>query len=156
MKIWSVLIVSVFLTQGVCMPAYAGGKRALLGAAVERVLARDAARDAARMAQARGLDQSTQVWRYTSRAQADKALKQGLPAGAHYTPGTHAGRLPKAATAQRQYGLPHRPDVRLTVQLPEGQRVIRNKALGGQPGRGELVTRDAVPASAISRVQPLR
>lgn len=74
--------------------AHAGGKKAVISSAMSRKLARDAARDAARMSEAKALQQSTQVWRYTSRAQAESVLKHGLPGRTHFTSGVTRGRLP--------------------------------------------------------------
>ena len=45
---------------------------------------------------------------------------------------------------------------RETINLPAGQPVRHNKALGGAPGRGELTAPRAVPSQAILKIVPLR
>lgn len=134
---------------------YAGGKKAVVSSAMARILARDAARDTARMVEAKALQKSTKVWRYTSRDRAESALRRGLPPGTHFTSGVTRGRLPAATTAQKRYGLPINPEVRMTIQLPRGQQVIRNKVIGGAPGQGEIVIRDSLPAGSIRNIKPL-
>ena len=137
-------------------PASAGGKKALAQAAMARLLARDAARDAATAGNARAVSTSTRVWRYTTADQAKRELRDGIPTGRHFTPRVTPGRPPSPATAQRQYGLPQPPQVRMTVEMDKGTTVLRNKALGGQPGRGELVNHDPLPPSAVRRVIDLK
>ncbi|MCI0668058.1 MAG: hypothetical protein L0Y43_08395 [Methylococcaceae bacterium] len=124
---WSIAPISA-LMMGQPPEAHAGGKKAVISRAMSRILARDAARDAARMAKAKALQQSTQMWRYTSRAQSEFSLKHGLPT---------------------------RPEVRMTVQLPRGQQLIRNKVIVGAPGQGEIVIKDTLPAGAIRNIKPL-
>lgn len=137
-------------------PVVAGGKKELAKAAMARLLSRDAARDAATVARARAVPATTTVWRYTTADQARRELRGGILPGKHFTPGVTRGRPPSATTAQRQYGLPQPPQVRLTVRLDKGTTVLRNKALGGQPGRGELVTKDPLPPTAIRRAVNLQ
>ncbi len=144
------VMVSVLLALGPCgAPAEAGGKSAVGKAAIARLLERDAARDAAKAAEARALAKPTTVWRYTSAAQARQEARAGIEAGRHFAPKVTPGRPPSRLTAQRQYGLPTPPEVRARVQLDSGTRVLRNKAMGGEPGRGEVLTMEHIPASAI-------
>lgn len=133
-------------------PVLAGGKKEVAKAAMARLLARDATRDAATVANARALPAATTVWRYTTAAQARRELRGGIRPDKHFTPGVTRGRPPSPLTAQRRYGLPQPPQVRLTVRLDKGTTVLRNKALGGQPGRGELVNKVAVSSGGIRRV----
>ena len=138
------------------LAAAAGGKKELAKAAIGRLLARDAARDAATATEARALANSTRVWRYTTAAQARREVQAGIRPGSHFTPKVTRGRPPRPVTAQRQYGLPQSPEVRMTIQMDKGRTVLRNKALGGQPGRGEVVTMERLPPSAIRGVTRLQ
>jgi len=123
-------------------------------AALRAALARDARRDAA--TKAAPLKAERRVWRYTSKREAARELKNGVPAGAHMTPGVRPGRPPGAATAQRQYGLPKAPEARMKIRLNRGTPVAHNKALAGQPGRGELTAPAPVPKENIEQVIVLR
>ena len=146
-----VVLVTV-LAIAPAQPVVAGGKKELAKAAMARLLGRDAARDAATAANARAVSSTTTVWRYTTADQARREVRRGILPGKHFTPGVAPGRPPSPYTAQRRYGLPQPPQVRMTVRLAKGTTVLRNKALGGQPGRGELVIKDAVPPGAIHRI----
>lgn len=128
--------------------------RRIMSRAWRRLFARDTARDAATTA--RPLSKPKNVWRYTTKADASKAAKQGLPAGKHMTSGVTSGRAPRADTARNRYGLQQNPEVRMTIQLPAGQPVRSNKVLGGARGVGEVTSSRAIPPGAIKRVAPLR
>ncbi len=149
------LILSLAITLGatLALPVDAGGMSRAWSRAMATVLKRDAARDAA--IAAKPLAKSRTVWRYTSKAQAERELQRGVPAGRHLTAGTTAGRLPSPERAQGRYGLPNRPEVRETVRLPAGHPVRANKALGGEPGVGEITSTRRLPPGAIQKVQPL-
>lgn len=131
-------------------------RRAALRAAEQRqvalreALAKDARRDGA--TKAVPLSAERRVWRYTSKREAERELKSGVPAGAHMTPSVRPGRPPSAATAQNQYGLPRMPEARLTIRLHRGTRIAHNKALAGAPGRGELTAPVAVPRDNVEKV----
>lgn len=148
-----VLSLAIGLGATLALPADAGGMSRAWSRAMAAVLKRDAARDAATAA--KPLAQPRTVWRYTSKAQAERELQRGVPAGRHLTAGTTAGRLPSPERAQGRYGLPNRPEVRETVQLPAGQPVRSTKALGGEPGVGEITSTRRLPPGAIQKVQPL-
>lgn len=117
------------------------------------VLRRDLMRDNATIA--RQLPRERTVFRYTSRAQAEKELRSGIKPGSHLTARAYPGRPLKATNAQARYGLPRRPDVRMTVILPEGASVRRNRALGGAPGVGEITSVQRTKPRAIKKVVPL-
>ena len=135
--------------------AQAGGvRKRVLNSAVKRLMRRDTARDA--RTKIKPLSQPKRVWRYTNRNDAKKASRQGLPAGKHMTSGTTPGRPPKPETAQRRYGLPRKPDMRMTIELPKSHPVRRNKVLGGRPGTGEITSPKAIPPKAIEKVIPLK
>lgn len=135
------------------LPADAGGLHRAWSRATATLLKRDAIRDAATAA--KPLARPRTVWRYTSKAQAERELQRGVPAGRHLTAGTTTGRLPSPERAQGRYGLPARPEVRETVQLPAGQPVRSTRALGGEPGVGEITSTRRLPPGAIQKVQPL-
>jgi len=111
------------------------------------VLGRDAARDAATTAKA--LTAPRTVHRYTSIAQARREVRHGLDPNTHMTPNAQHGRPLTPDHAQKRYGLPASPEARETIVLPEGYPVRHNKALGGEPGRGELTSSRRVPPEAI-------
>lgn len=137
------------------VPASAGsGRRRVVGAAMRSLLKRDAARDAATAA--KPLSKPKRVWRYTTQKDAAAARKQGLAADRHMTSGVAPGRPPDAGTAQRRYGLPAKPETRLTIEIPAGHPVRRNKVLGGAPGYGEITSPKVLPPGAIKDATPLR
>lgn len=134
-------------------PGNAGGKRELGNAAIARLLKRDAARDATTAAVPAA--ESRMVWRYTSNAKAEGEMSSGMAVGSHFTPKVTPGRPPRPSTVQRQYGLPEPPQVRMTVRIDEGRLVLKNKALGGEPSRGELVNAEPLPPGAVQKVTRL-
>ena len=134
-------------------PSAAGGKKDLANAAIARLLRRDAARDAATVAVPAA--ESRMVWRYTGEAEAEREMSRGIAAGSHFTPKVTPGRPPSPLTVQRQYGLPQPPQVRMTVRIDEGRLILKNKALGGEPGRGELVNTEPLPPRAVQTVTRL-
>jgi hypothetical protein len=148
-----VLALVIGLGATLAPPADARGMSRAWSRAMAAVLKRDAARDAATAA--KPLAQPRTVWRYTSKAQAERELQRGVPAGGHLTAGTTAGRLPSPERAQARYGLPARPEVRETVRLPAGHPVRSNKTLCGDPGVGEITSTHRLPPATIHKVQPL-
>ncbi len=122
-------------------------KNAERGAA-HSVLTRDAERDATTAVERLPADRT--VFRYTTREQADKELRDGVEVGRHTTANASPGRPLTSENAQRQFGLPQEPDLRLTLRLPKGTRVKANNVVGGAPGTGELRLAEPVPASAIT------
>lgn len=96
------------------------------------------------------------VFRYTTRPRARTEISKGIPPGRHMTSHAGPGRPLRAERAKQRFGLPQRPDARETVRLPKGQPVQFNRALGGKPGTGELVSPKRVPPKAIEKVVPLR
>jgi hypothetical protein len=117
------------------------------------VLHRDLVRDKATIA--RKLPSKRTVFRYTTRAQAEKEMRRGIKPGSHLTSRAYPGRPLKATNAQARYGLPQKPDVRMTVTLPKGTKVRRNRALGGAPGVGEITSVQRTKPRAIKKVVPL-
>jgi hypothetical protein len=117
------------------------------------VLRRDLLRDRATASRALASERST--FRYTTKAQAKRELRGGIRQGSHLTSRAYPGRPLKAASAQARYGLPRRPEVRMTVDLPKGTEVRTNRALGGAPGVGEVTTVRRTNPSAIRKVVPL-
>lgn len=121
--------------------------------AMRRILQRDVARDAA----TRAIPSATEkkVWRYTSKARAKQEASRGIAAGKHMTSGVYSGRSPSPQTAQKRYGLPKPPEVRETVVIKKGTPVRRNKAIGGNPGMGEVTSQRKLPANSVKGVTPL-
>jgi translation initiation factor IF-2 len=119
-------------------------------AALRRALVKDSKRDAA--TKTVPLKAERRVWRYTSKQEAERELKSGVPAGAHMTPKVGPGRPPSGVTAQHQYGLPRAPEARMKIRLDRGTPVAHNKALAGQAGRGELTAPATVPKENIEKV----
>jgi hypothetical protein len=76
-------------------------------------------------------------------------MRKGLKAGTHVTSRLSAGRPLTAVHAQRRYGLPVRPEVRERIVLPKGTMVRMNKALGGEPGVGEITVDRRAPADVV-------
>ena len=95
------------------------------------------------------------VHRYTSRSQATRELKNGIPPGDHMTATARPGRSLSPDAARQRYGLSRSPEVRETVVLPRGFPVRHNKVPGGQPGTGEITSLKRVPPAAVKKVTPL-
>jgi hypothetical protein len=123
------------------------------GASSRGLLRRDRLRDGA--TPARPLPQDRTVHRYTTRQRAREELRRGIPPGRHMTP-AHPGRPPSAEQARKQFGLPRRPELRETIDLPKGHPIRRNKVLGGRPGTPEWTSPRRVPPEAIKKVVPLQ
>jgi hypothetical protein len=110
----------------------------------------DAARHAATPAKPSAAPRT--VHRYTTSKQGTRETKQGLKPDTHMTPAATPGRPLTAGHAQQRYGIETKPEVRMTIELPKGFPVRHNKALAGEPGRGELTSPQALPPDAIKRV----
>lgn len=120
---------------------------------VQQAYSRDAVRDAATPAKAS--QRARRVQRYTSAAEADRELRDGIPAGSHMTSNVAHGRGINGQTASERYGLTQVPQRVLTVEIPAGSTLRANKAIGGQAGRGELTSTSRIPASAVTAVRPV-
>lgn len=117
-------------------------------------LERDAARD--RATAARILKRDRVVARYTTKARAETEMREGLKVGTHMNSRLSAGRPLTALHAQRRYGLPVRPEVRERIVLMKGTKVRMNKAMGGQPGIGEITVTRRAPASVVREIQRVK
>lgn len=159
-------LASIVLCVGILGPAVSVSEAGGMGQALsrgaargahragEQVLKRDVARDrTTRVTPAHG---TQRVFRYTTKARARVERRTGIAPGSHMTARGTAGRPLSARHAQRRYGLPEKPEVRETISLPKGHPVRRNRALGGQPGVGEVTSTKRVPPKAIEKVVPLR
>lgn len=96
------------------------------------------------------------VFRYTTRDRARDEAQRGIGALRHMTSVAGPGRPLGSSAAARRYGLATLPTARETIRLRPGQPVILNKVPGGSPGRGELVSPQAVAPGDIVRVVPIR
>ncbi|MCU1264379.1 MAG: hypothetical protein JWM21_697 [Acidobacteria bacterium] len=121
---------------------------------ITRTLDRDLARD--RATTARRLSREATAFRYTSKAQARRELKSGIPAGSHFTSKAGPGRPLGASSARARYGLPRTPEVRETVRLQKGSMIKRNRAIGGARGVGEITSSGKTNRMAIRKVLPLK
>jgi Ni/Co efflux regulator RcnB len=115
---------------------------------------KDQSRDA--RSHAKPLPKGRTVYRYTTKKRAGQESSKGIPAGAHMTSRGVAGRPASAGQAQREYGLPRKPEVRETVRLPQGQPSRLNKVYGGKVGEGELTSTRRVPSKSVQKVVPLK
>lgn len=127
--------------------------QAFARSAMSKLLKRDLARDAATVA--KPLMRPRQVWRYATRKQAARETRNGLAPSTHMTARATRGRPPSPQTAKRWYGLPNKPEIRETWELPAGTPVRSNKALGGGPGVGETTSSKRLPPEALVRTIPL-
>lgn len=100
-----------------------------------RTLKRDFERDSA--STAKRLSRGLTTFRYTTKAEAKRELRAGINSGTHFTSRARPGRPLSARRAQARYGLPRTPEVRMTVGLPKGSSVKRNRVIGGVRGVGE-------------------
>lgn len=99
---------------------------------------------------------SRTVYRYVSAEEARLIRQQGFGAATHFTAGVTPGRPLSAAAAAERYGLGRAPAYRVAVEVPAGTRVKFNKALGGEPGWGELLVMSKVPPTWIKGMAPIR
>jgi hypothetical protein len=137
----------------------AGGKVARRASAAVRsrirnVAIRDAVRD--RSTPIVVLGSERKVFRYTTQHTATREARKGFSAGTHFTSRVQSGRPASASSASRRYGLPQRPDRRLTITLPKGARVRFNKALAGSPGVGEITNVEPLRHGRIDRLVRLK
>lgn len=136
----------------------AGARRVIAHAAsrhnIRPLMTRDLVRD--RATQVSILRSPRTVFRYTNRFGAATARRNGVPANRHFTSRATPGRPLSPASAARRYGLPRQVTHRLTVRLPKGTPVKFNKALGGRPGVGEVVSVRTLPSNAVRTILPLR
>ena len=123
-------------------PKSAKGKEAM-----SDLLCRDTARDFA--TKPKPLEKDTKVRRFVS---TKKELQHDLPANKHMTAPIGAGRLPGGKRAQKQYGLPKVPKYAGTIKLEKGTPVRKNKALGGEPGRGEFTSPKSIKKNNITNI----
>jgi hypothetical protein len=125
------------------------------GRTPSQALLRDRVRDAQETV--RRLTQPQTVQRYTSKAQADSYLKNGVPSGTHFTSKANPGPPLTAEKATSRFGLAANPHVRVKVHLPPGTAVKSGKVLGGAAGYGENKTyRSPLPPSTVQGVTPVR
>lgn len=153
--VWTVIALLTMAVVGAdAAPAGRRLLRRLLPGSGRNVLRRDLLRD--RTLPVHRLEKPRTVFRYTTRQQARRELREGLRPRTHMTARGGPGRPPSPEAAQRRYGLPRKPEVRETIRLPEGTPVRSGKALGGRPGYGELTNARPLPPEAIRRVVPLK
>lgn len=121
---------------------------------VTRTLERDLKRDSA--TKAKRLSRGVTTFRYTTKAEAKRELRSGITSGTHFTSKARPGRPLSPRAAQARYGLPRTPDVRMTVRLPEGSAVKRNRVIGGARGVGELTTANRADTKVIKKMVSLK
>jgi hypothetical protein len=118
--------------------------------ALRRDLLRDRAAPVARLARDR------RVVRYTSIGQARREMRTGIPPNRHLTARAPSGRPPAGTTVQRRYGLPRKPTAAEHVLLRKETPVKMNKATGGKPGYGEILSQKRIPKRNVLRITPVR
>lgn len=116
----------------------------------QKIMRLDYARDHSKPAHRLNADRT--VFRYTNGKRSKAEMRRGIPAGSHLTPHATTGRPLSPAAAQRKFGLPRRPAVRERVVLRRGTLVRTNKAIGGNPGQGEIQLAQRVPRQQIRKV----
>lgn len=109
-----------------------------------------------RKAPVRPLAKDRTVFRFTTKDQAREAQRKGLPPEAHMTARGGPGRPLRPDHARSRYGLPKKPDARMTVHLKKGQPVRSNKIAGGDRRFGEVTSPAPLPPSSVVRVTPLK
>ena len=117
-------------------------------------LRRDMERD--RITAPRILDRDRLVSRYTTMRRAHIEAREGLDAGTHFTSRLRPGRPLSAEHARLRYGLSTRPEVRERILLKRGTSVRINKALGGEPGVGEITVVRRAPKSVVQDVRRIK
>jgi len=118
------------------------------------VLGRDLERDAA--SKALELQAPRRVFKYTTEGDAKKIVEKGFVPGMHFTSKVNPGRPLTPARAAERYGLGYAPEERMTVTLPAGTSVKRNKVIGGAAGYGEVRIDQSLPADAANSVTNLK
>ena len=105
---------------------------------------------------AKPLERDARVYRYTNKEDAAKLRRDGVPPRTHMTSRGGPGRPPPAGAAQRREGLQTKPEARVTITVPAGTPVKKNRVMGGEPGRGEMTATKQLPPSAVEKPVPLR
>ncbi len=118
------------------------------------VLGRDLERDAA--SKAIRLRASQRVFKYMTKEDSEKVLENGFRPRTHFTSHVSPGRPLSRTGAAARYGLRYEPDQRLTVTLPTGTIVKRNKVIGGAAGYGELRVEHSLPSDVVNRTTELK
>ena len=108
---------------------------------------RDAERDS--KLKAKPLERTRSVNRWVTPKQASHEKKSGIAPDRHFTSSSHSGRPESAANAKSRYGLGANRTVRETVVLPKGSMMKKGKAIGGEPGRGEIVSAQKIDPKYI-------
>ncbi len=93
--------------------------------------------------------------RYTTKAQAQKEVKEGIKPETHMTTGDEPGRQLSARRAQRIYGLGTTPEVVETIRIPKRQPVRITNVAGGGKDALEITSPRHIPRGAIIKVEPL-
>jgi hypothetical protein len=117
-------------------------------------LRRDLSRD--HITPTRILPRDRFVNRYTVLPRTRVEVRRGLAAGSHFTSRVQQGRPISAEVAQKRFGLPNLPQAREKVLLKRGTSVRFNKALGGEPGVGEITIVKPLPKTALNGVRRIR
>jgi hypothetical protein len=113
---------------------------------MQEIKKKDLERDKA--TKAKPLSEPQTVRRYTT---SKKDLERDIRPGEHMTPNAK-GRVPSAEKAQKAYGLEKKPKYGATIELDKGQPVKKNKAIGGEPGRGEITSTGPVAKDRIKKI----
>ena len=72
------------------------------------------------------------------------------------TSGVQKGRPLSAKTAKKRFGLAAHPEAKMTILLPKGLPVKKNKVIGGKPGFGEITSPAHLPRETILRIDKIQ
>ena len=149
------MTVALMLFASVPGTAEAGGlASAAARAAMKRMLAKEAARDAATPALA--LSRGRYMFRYATKQEAAVEAQQGLRAGQHLTGPSETKRLLSAAAASERYGLAHKtPEVRELWYVPKGTPARVNSVWGGARNATETTLTRPLPGRNLTRIESL-
>lgn len=132
----------------------AGMGSAAARAAMNRMLAREAARDAATIAVP--LRRGLYLPRYATRQEAAAEAQKGLRAGQHLVGPLESKGILSSQAASARYGLQHKtPEVREMWYVPKGTPTRVNPVWGGSHGASEATLTRPLPPRNLTHVAPL-
>lgn len=153
-------LIKVFLAVLTVFGAATGGAEAgglgsaAARAAMNRMLAKEAVRDAATPAIT--LERGIYLRRYATREEAAIEAQQGLRTGQHLVGPSEGKRPLPAQAAIERYGLPHKvPEVQELWYVPKGTPARVNPVWGGARDATETTLTQPLPARNLLRIEAL-
>lgn len=98
----------------------------------------------------------TTYYRYTTKKQAEKDMRNGLPWHTHMTAPAKAGRPLSPANAKKAYVLDRKPTVRETIVMPKGQPIRKAQVIGSPSKRVETSSTKKAPPGVVTKVTLLK